>query len=146
MKTADFDESMLDAVERVEKMCFSHPWTRQNILDTQKNGHSIFLCALENGVVAGYISADAVLETAYINNVAVDPLFRKRGTALSLIAALEERAKEKGCLELTLEVRSGNIPAKKLYEKCGFVPVGVRRGYYSDPTDDAVIMTKRLQT
>lgn len=111
----------------------------------KKNGHSIFLCALENGVVAGYISADAVLETAYINNVAVDPLFRKRGTALSLIAALEERAKEKGCLELTLEVRSGNIPAKKLYEKCGFVPVGVRRGYYSDPTDDAVIMTKRLQ-
>ena len=75
MKTADFDESMLDAVERLEKMFFPPVDSAEH--SRHKKTGTAYFCALENGTVAGYISADAVLETAYINNVAVDPLFRK---------------------------------------------------------------------
>ena len=154
MKITDLDLRQAGTVEQIEKRCFSAPWTRQNILDTLQNGHSIFLAAvLSDGQVSesadgaglvGYISADTVCQTAYINNVAVDIPFRRTGVGKALISALEQREREVGCTEITLEVRSKNLSAKALYQKCGYKKCGERKNYYRNPADNAEIMTKKL--
>lgn len=168
MKIIDLEMRHIGEVEQIERQCFSAPWTRQNILDTMQNGHSIFLAAIltdgqkvenHNGdkyrsqcqdqikcgeTVAGYISADAVCETAYINNVAVAADFRRKGIGRELISALEQRSRARGCTEITLEVRSKNAAAKTLYENCGYRKCGERKNYYHDPADNAEIMTKKL--
>lgn len=144
MTVTDFTEKYISQAQQLEKLCFSAPWTEQNFLDTLNNGHSIFLAAFSAGEFAGYISADTVCGTAYINNIAVKPQFRRKGAARALINELERRAVESNCFEMTLEVRSKNLPALALYEKCGFETVGKRKNFYRHPDDDGIIMTKKL--
>lgn len=144
MTVTDFTEKYISQAQQLEKLCFSAPWTEQNFLDTLNNGHSIFLAALSEGEFAGYISADTVCGTAYINNIAVKPQFRRKGAARALINELERRAAESNCFEMTLEVRSKNLPALALYEKCGFDMAGKRKNFYRSPDDDGIIMTKKL--
>ena len=144
MTVTDFTEKYISQAQQLEKLCFSAPWTEQNFLDTLNNGHSIFLAAFSAGEFAGYISADTVCGTAYINNIAVKPQFRRKGAARALINELERRAVESNCFEMTLEVRSKNLPALALYEKCGFETAGKRQNFYRHPDDDGIIMTKKL--
>ena len=131
----------LDAVEEIENVCFSMPWTRRE-LENQMNANScIFLVAEdEDGAVMGYIGLMFVLDEGYISNVAVAPECRRRGVADALITALIERTK-KNLAFLTLEVRESNIPAISLYEKHGFKLVGLRKNYYEKPKENALLMT-----
>ena len=102
----------------------------------------IFLAAEdENGRVVGYVGLMYVLDEGYISNVAVSPSRRREGIADMLLAELYARAKEKKLSFLTLEVRESNIPARSLYKKHGYTEVGRRKGYYSLPKEDAVLMT-----
>ena len=144
MTVTDFTEKYISQAQQLEKLCFSAPWTEQNFLDTLNNGHSIFLAAFSAVEFAGYISADTVCGTAYINNIAVKPQFRRKGAARALINELERRAVESNRFEMTLEVRSKNLPALALYEKCGFETAGKRKNFYRHPDDDGIIMTKKL--
>lgn len=128
----------------MERMCFSRPWTRKMICDTAANECCVFLVAIAAGCVVGYGSADLVAGTAYFNNVAVGSEYRRHGVGEALVQELCERARRLACTEATLEVREQNLPAVALYKKCGFVPVGRRPGYYSEPPDDALIMTRVL--
>ena len=103
----------------------------------------MFLAAVaENGAVLGYVGMMFVLDEGYISNVAVAPDFRRQGVADALIAALMTRAEELALAFVTLEVRAGNEPAKSLYAKHGFVPVGRRKNYYDLPKEDAILMTR----
>ena len=83
-----------------------------------------------------------MLDEGYIGNVAVRPAFRRRGVADALLDALDTRASERGLAFLTLEVRAGDEPAIALYRKHGYLRVGLRPGYYADPREDAILMTK----
>ena len=93
----------------------------------------------------GFISADYVLDECSIYDVGVLPKYRKKGIAQSLINALISECKQRDFAFITLEVRSENAPAVRLYEKCGFTLVGKRKNYYKNPTDDALIYTLNLR-
>ncbi len=130
-------------IEAIERACFSMPWTSGQILSQLKDDTHEFLAALDNtGKVLGYVGMMTVLDEGYIANVAVEPAYRRQGIGDRLIERLTEIAAERRLSFVTLEVRAGNRPAIALYEKHGFVPVGLRRNYYMQPREDALLMTK----
>ena len=95
----------------------------------------------EDGSVLGYAGLHVVLDEGYIDNVAVDPAYRRQGIADALIDTFVRFGAAKLAF-LTLEVRAGNAPAIALYEKHGFYEVGRRKDYYDDPKEDAILMTR----
>ena len=136
-------EEMLDRLEEMEKECFSVPWTREMLL-YQMSGNNIFLAAVNNGEVMGYIGMMFVLDEGYISNVAVTGKYRRQGIAKALISALEAKCREMHLSFMTLEVRESNIPAISLYAGLGFEEVGVRKNYYDKPRENAILMTRNL--
>ena len=141
----DAREEMLPQLHAIEQACFSVPWTEAMLRAQMAPETHIFLAAVADGTVLGYIGLMYVLDEGYISNVAVTPQFRRQGIAEALIRALIGRAEEKQLAFLTLEVRAGNAPAIALYEKCGFSAVGCRKNYYEKPTEDAILMTRLLE-
>ena len=141
---ADARETCLPEIEEIEALCFSLPWT-QDMLRSQLDpeGH-VFLTAEAEGRVIGYVGLMYVLDEGYISNVAVHPSHRRQGVADALLTELERRAAALALSFLTLEVRENNAPAIALYEKHGFRSVGKRKNYYEKPTEDAILMTLRL--
>lgn len=132
----------LDGVMKIENSCFSRPWSRQSIESELNNEGSVFLAAVEEGAVIGYIGMSVVIDEGYIYNVAVDEHHRNKGVGSALIGALVTYGKKNNLCFITLEVRKSNVTAASLYSKFGFIKVGERKGYYSSPTEDAVLMTK----
>ena len=100
--------------------------------------------AEQDGRTAGYVGCQTVLDEGYITNVAVSPDFRRQGIARALIAELTAKAGENKLAFVTLEVRESNAPAIALYTGAGFTPVGKRKNFYSNPTENAVLMTISL--
>lgn len=134
----------VSAVAQLEALCFCDPWSERSIASELTNKLSYWLVAVENGVVAGYIGSQTVLDESDMMNVAVHPDFRRRGIAEALVTALCDALKEKGSVSLTLEVRASNDPAQALYEKLDFEQVGRRPNYYRNPKEDALILRKML--
>ena len=133
-------------IEQLEKLCFSVPWTREQIISQLPDDMHVFIVAEEdNGAVIGYVGLMCVLDEGYISNVAVSPAHRRQGIGDALIERLTALAEEKRLSFMTLEVREGNIPARALYKKHGFTDVGLRKNYYTLPTENAVLMTKFLK-
>ena len=131
----------LDGVCAIENACFAHPWSRQSIEAELDNETSLFYVAVEDGQVVGYIGMSFVLDEGYIYNVAVKADCRKNGVGSALIQTLVTHCRKNNFAFLTLEVRESNAPARSLYEKFGFIKVGERKNYYSDPTENAILMT-----
>lgn len=142
MNITEMQEKHLPALAELEKQCFHAPWSEKML--REELGGGIFLVAEQDGEVQGYVGCQTVLDEGYITNVAVSTDFRRRGAARRLIAELIARAKEKGLAFVTLEVRESNAPAIALYTGAGFVPVGKRKNFYSNPTENAVLMTISL--
>lgn len=142
MKIEKMTSAHLDRVCEIEKMCFSHPWSRKSLESELSNETSLFFAALENNEVVGYIGMSVVLDEGYIFNVAVDENFRCRGVGSALVGELITYSKKNNFSFVTLEVRKSNENAAALYSKFGFIKVGERRDYYSNPKEDAVLMTK----
>ena len=139
MNITEMQEKHLPALAELEKQCFHAPWSEKML--REELGGGIFLVAEQDGEVQGYVGCQTVLDEGYITNVAVSPDFRRRGAARRLIAELIARAKEKGLAFVTLEVREINAPAIALYAGAGFVPVGTRKNFYSNPAENALLMT-----
>ena len=108
-------------------------------------GKGIFLVAERDGQAVGYVGCQTVLDEGYITNVAVSPDARRQGIARTLIEKLTAEARAAGLAFVTLEVRVSNAPAIALYEGAGFGRVGVRKNFYTAPTEDAVLMTLFLK-
>lgn len=132
----------LEAVYIIETECFSHPWSKQSLENELNNETSLFLVAKENDEVIGYIGMSTVIDEGYIFNVAVSKSRRKKGVATALINELVTYGKKNNFCFITLEVRESNLPARSLYSKFGFIKVGERRDYYSNPKENAILMTK----
>lgn len=139
MQEADIPEAAA-----LERACFSEPWSEASFL-TELRGGAVFFAAFEQGRLAGYAGMQVLLDEGGITNVAVDASFRRRGIARALVGALLEYGDAHALASITLEVRESNAPAIALYEGYGFAPVGRRRGFYSAPREDAVLMTKYLK-
>ena len=142
---ADAAIAHIEAIEELEKQCFSQPWTREQLISQLPDEQHEFLAALHEGRPVGYVGMMCVLDEGYIANVAVSPDWRRQGIGDALIAELLRRAVSRELAFVTLEVRAGNEAAKALYAKHGFVPVGLRKKYYASPTEDAVLMTTFLK-
>lgn len=141
MKVERMTAAQLDGVCALENACFVHPWSRQSLQESLENDNALFLAATENGEVIGYIGMSYVLDEGYLYNVAVAPHYRRRGVGSALIRTLVTWCKKENFAFLTLEVRQGNAAARSLYEAFGFVKVGERKNYYTEPTENAVLMT-----
>ena len=109
-----------------------------------KKPYTHYLVAVSDGVTAGFIGASLTFDTADITNVAVLPAFRRRGIARALLEKMAARLTENGAREILLEVRKSGEAAISLYREAGFIEISVRRGYYRDPTEDALIMRRAL--
>ena len=142
MNLVTMEERHLAALAEIEKACFHAPWSETML--REELGKGIFLVAEQDGKTAGYVGCQAVLDEGYITNVAVSPDFRRQGIARALIAKLLAQAKAAGLSFVTLEVRESNAPAIALYAGAGFAPVGTRKNFYSNPTENAVLMTISL--
>ena len=132
----------LDDVYIIETECFSHPWSRQSLEEELNNETSLFLVAKEENEVIGYIGMSIVIDEGYIFNVAVRESYRNKGVATALINELVTYGKKNNFSFITLEVRESNLPAISLYSKFGFIKAGERKDYYSNPKENAILMTK----
>ena len=135
-------EEHLETVLKIENECFSHPWSRESLLSELNNPNSVFIAALENDEVIGYIGMSTVIDEGYIFNVAVTESQRKKGIGSALIGEIVTYCKKNGFMFVTLEVRQSNQKAISLYSHFGFTKVGERKSYYRDPEENAILMTK----
>ena len=145
MEIMQMTAAHVPSVAELEKLCFSDPWSENSVASELKNPLSLWLVAIEEDRLAGYIGSQSVEAEADVMNVAVHPDFRRRGVAESLCMQLVTVLNERDVHSLTLEVRASNAPAIALYEKQGFALVGRRPNYYRHPREDALIMRKEWQ-
>lgn len=130
----------LEEVLGLEERVFPSPWTRGMFLaELEASGSRYLVCRLE-GELVGYGGVRVFLDEAHLMNLAVREDLRRRGIGSFILARLIREAAVLGARLMTLEVRRSNFPAISLYEKFGFRVVGVRRGYYSDNGEDALVM------
>ena len=132
-------------VAELEKICFSDPWSEKSVASELTNPLSLWLVAVEGERVAGYLGSQSVMGESDMMNVAVHPDFRRQGVAELLVKELVAALAEKGNYCLTLEVRASNTPAISLYEKLGFSRIGLRKNYYRNPKEDALILRKEWE-
>lgn len=144
MRIEKMTSGHLDDVYIIETECFSHPWSKQSLEEEMNNETSLFLVAKEENEVIGYIGMSIVIDEGYIFNVAVRENHRNKGVATALINELVTYGKKNNFSFITLEVRESNLPAISLYSKFGFIKAGERKNYYSNPKENAILMTKYL--
>ena len=132
----------LTAIETIERASYPTPWSRSMFAGELAKPASISLGAFEGEQLAGYMIISRYVDAWHVMNVAVTPDQRRRGIASLLLNRLFELTAGRSRRGYTLEVRVSNAGAIKLYEEVGFRPRGVRRGYYTDNREDALIMWK----
>ena len=137
-------EQVVREIAEIEAECFSSPLTEEQIGRLIMDDHTRWIVTREETALAGYVWVQTVLDEGYIGNVAVRQASRRRGAGDSLLDALDILAEEEKLRFLTLEVRAGNMPAIALYEKHRYCRTGLRKGYYTAPREDAVLMTKEF--
>lgn len=134
----------LEQVMEIENQLFSVPWTKEGYFTFLTRKDTMFLVVEEKGKILGYCGLLMVLDEGDITNVAVCRERQREGIGGFLVSSLLRLAGEQGISVIHLEVRAGNETAIRLYERMGFVRDGIRRNYYSDPEEDAVLMTWHL--
>ena len=133
----------VDTVTNLEESCFSMPWKRADFEDILTRSDRIYLVAIYEGSLIGGCMMSEIAGEGDISNVAVYEQYRGQRIADALLKAMFTLGLERGILDYTLEVRSQNQPAIRLYERNGFITEGVRKNFYQKPTDDALIMWRR---
>jgi len=136
------DHKDLDEILKIEETCFKTPWSRKSFENDFKKDFAVLLVAEYSGVIAGYAISWLIVDELHIANLAVHPDFRDRGIGESLIRTL--LANSENYSMAGLEVRRSNKTARKLYKKLGFEEVGVRKNYYVEEGEDAILMIKHL--
>ena len=133
-----------ERLAELDKRCFEIPWSKKAFEDELKNELASYFIAREGEEIIGYAGFWNVSGEGDITNVAVDANYRRQHIGTELLKALIKEAMSMGVELLTLEVRKSNIAAQGLYASFGFEEIGVRKGYYSNNREDALIMTKVL--
>ncbi len=136
------EHSDIDFVYDIEKKSFSDAWSKTAFYDELENDLAKYFVGEVNGVVVSYIGYWKVFDESQITVVAVDKDYRNNGIAKDMIKKIVELAKKDGVGYISLEVRQSNVPAINLYLSMGFEKIGVRKKYYIDNKEDAVLMEK----
>jgi ribosomal-protein-alanine N-acetyltransferase len=132
----------IPAVQAIERASFTSPWPPQAYRsELETNRLAAYLVARIDGTIVGFAGIWLMVDEAHVTTFAVHPAWRRRRIGERLLVAVLDLAVARGAREATLEVRLSNLAARRLYEKYGFRPVGLRPRYYSDDNEDALIMT-----
>ena len=142
MNIEPMNEHHVPQIALLEQECFADPWSQQSIASELHNPLSLWLVAQEGQTLLGYVGSQTCLDETDMMNIAVSPASRRQGVARALIEALVSALRQHGSKQLTLEVRASNGPARQLYESLGFLQVGLRKNYYRNPKEDALILRK----
>ena len=142
MNIVPMNEHHVPQIALLEQECFADPWSQQSIASELHNPLSLWLVAQQGQTLLGYVGSQTCLDETDMMNIAVSPASRRQGVARALIEALVSALRERGSKQLTLEVRASNGPARQLYESLGFLQVGLRKNYYRNPKEDALILRK----
>ncbi len=141
VKILPLDEKSVKGVAEIEKECFSAPWNEENIRAELDNDTAHFLIAASGEKIIGYIGVHEIAGEAYIANIAVSEKYRRQGIAEKLLTEAENGAKMRKNEFISLEVRKSNAAAISLYTKRGYKKAGERKNFYTNPAEDAEIMT-----
>ena len=133
------------AVAELETICFHDPWSEKSIASEMENDLALWLVATEDQQVVGYVGSQTVLGWTDMMNIAVAPEYRGQHLSHLLMKSFLDFAAKSDIRYLTLEVREGNIPARNLYYQYGFQDAGVRKGYYQDNGENAIVMWADLE-
>nr|WP_281890894.1 ribosomal protein S18-alanine N-acetyltransferase [Paenibacillus sp. YYML68] len=134
-------ETDVPAICEIEKESFTTPWTAAAFHNELSNNQFATYIVLElNGEIVGYGGMWLIMDEAHVTNIAIRQKYRGLKLGELLLTEMQRTASAKGALRMTLEVRPSNDVARQLYGKKGFKSVGVRRGYYTDNNEDALIM------
>ena len=139
-----YTEEVLADVVAIERQSFSTPWTSESLRQAGEMENSIFLTVMEGNTAVGFGCILLAAGEGELVDIAVSPAYRKLGLGQMLMTALLTEAADRGTEQIFLEVRQSNTPARNLYEKNGFTAIGLRKKYYKDPVEDAVLMQCRL--
>lgn len=143
MKIREMTFEDLDQVMEIENENFTVPWTAEGFFTYLLRMDALFLVAEEEEKILGYCGVIMAADEGDITNVSVKKEQQGCGIGKELVTELIQRTKEQGVTALFLEVRESNQAALGLYEKMGFERMGVRKGYYTDPTEDAITMSRK---
>jgi ribosomal-protein-alanine N-acetyltransferase len=139
--------SDLNGIEDIEHRSYDTPWSRSMFAGELAKPASLCLGAFEGEQLAGYLIVSRYVDAWHVMNIAVSPDFRRRGIATALLQRLFELTDDRsGQRGYTLEVRVSNEGAIMLYERLGFTARGIRRGYYTDNREDALIMWREPES
>ncbi|MGL5438856.1 MAG: ribosomal protein S18-alanine N-acetyltransferase [Filifactoraceae bacterium] len=142
VRVVPMDKSHVDVVFGIEEQCFVTPWSRMSIAKEMKNPLAHYFIVFIGDREVGYGGFWTILDEANINNIAIKDEFRGMGFGNIILEQLILKAKELSMKRMILEVRSSNNVAQSLYKKFGFKMVGLRKDYYQDIIEDAIIMEK----
>ena len=135
------EERDIIPMAQMDILCFSAPWSEESFRkEITENRLAFYIVAEISGRMVGYAGLWGIVDEGHITNVAVHPDFRRKGIGEALITVLLSHTRENGILSHTLEVRASNEAAISLYSKFGFKPAGLRKNYYEDNGEDAIIM------
>jgi ribosomal-protein-alanine N-acetyltransferase len=135
----------LEAVMEVEFKSFTIPWTLDAFHNELiKNQFAEYTVLLDDEKIIGYCGVWIIIDEAHITNIAILPEYRGQGLGEKLLISVMNLCASGGALTVTLEVRVSNTPAKSLYRKLGFKDGGIRKNYYSDNLEDALVMWAKL--
>jgi [ribosomal protein S18]-alanine N-acetyltransferase len=141
----DMKEEDIDQILVIENLCFTIPWSRESFYNEIHTNQFATYVVLEDGdKIIGYCGVWIIVDEAHITNIAVLPDYRGRKLGDALLAKVIDLAREKGARFMTLEVRVSNVVAQNLYRKFGFKNGGIRKGYYTDNQEDALVMWVKL--
>lgn len=131
----------LRSVLRIESQVYPRPWTLALFMsELALRSTRVYLVAKVDGMIVGYCGLMLVAEEGHVTTIAVDPAWQRRGVGARLLLTLSRAAISRGCRGLTLEVRMSNHGAQAMYRRFGYAPAGIRRGYYTETNEDALVM------
>lgn len=137
-------EDDIEAIARLEADTFSDAWTVKGITETFLGNQSMITVAEEEGRVVGYCMMYYVLDEGEIARIAVEKKMRKKGVGDGLLSETISCCKKMGLTRILLDVRESNESARRFYEKHGFLQDGIRKGFYENPREDAVLMSRQI--
>jgi ribosomal-protein-alanine N-acetyltransferase len=127
-------------VMEIERQCFATPWHESAYVTELSNRSAYYVVAKLDGEIVGFTGMWVILDEAHITTIGVDPKHRGKRIGEQLLMALLDEAQKRHAKRATLEVRKSNKVAQNLYHKYGFIPAALRRGYYTDNGEDAIVM------
>lgn len=144
MKIRKMSEKDVEEVARIEQQIFTSPWSRESLQRACKEEDNIYLVAERENKLIGYCGIWCSFESADLCNIAVLPGMRRQGVAEAILDEAVSLCRQRNVEQMLLEVRISNVAAISFYQKKGFFRINIRKAYYKNPTEDAVIMKRKF--